>query len=338
MSQVQTRYWPDLLRVLATCSVIFLHYAAPGTSHPVGSYNFWVGNVLDSAVRACVPLFVMLSGALVLPSDRPLGEYLSRRMSRILAPAAFWSLIYLLYNLYRKDQAEGPLGIGKTVKWSYGQLQLGTEFHLWYLYMIIGLYLFIPILGRWIRAAPRQEIHYFLVIWAVALFASYPLLYKFRVAIELQYFGGYIGYLVLGYYLAQVQYVNRPLAWLAIGIGFIITVVGTYYVTLQNQQFTGTYFNYLTPNVALMAAGIFHLVRNAAPRALGPITTFIAANSFTIYLSHALVLLVFHHNGINGYTIEPLLGIPLMSLICLAISCVIAWLIQKSPLARYIAG
>ena len=334
--------WADYLRVAATCSVVFLHFAGPGVYASVGSTNYWVGHVFDSAVRACVPLFVMLTGALVLPSERSLPDYLKKRMGRILLPFLFWSVIYLAYSYYvKRGTAEAVTGVGATVKWVYWNMQAGAFHHLWYVYMIVGIYLIIPIIGRWARAATEQEIQYFLGIWLVTLFANYPLCAKYGFSLNLQYFAGYVGYLVLGYYLTRLSInhnVGRRIALVAIAVGWAVTILGTHYVSQQNHKFVAYFYEYLTPNVFLMAAGIFYLFRQLTLPALKGIPKFIAQNSYNIYLGHMLVLSLLMRNGIDGYAVHPAIGVPAVTGVCLMLTSAMVWVLNKTYVGKRISG
>lgn len=308
---------------------------------PADSSNFWISNLFDGAVRPCVPLFVMLTGALVLPSERNLLDYLRKRMGRILLPALFWTIIYLAYTYYVALEAGEVVGIAASVKWLYGRLQTGAEFHLWYVYMITGIYMFIPIVGRWVRAASEQEILYFLAIWVITLFSSYPFLAKYRIFIDLQYFSGYLGYLILGYYLAHRQTSRTGwsrVALAAIVIGYIITVIGMYFVNLRHLVGYDVFFDYLTPNVSLMSAGIFYLFKESHLPIIMGIPKFIAQNSYNIYLGHILVMKLLGAIGLEPFRIMPIISVPALTVICLALISLIILVINKSFLGKYISG
>jgi surface polysaccharide O-acyltransferase-like enzyme len=93
--------WPDRLRNLATVMVIGIHVAAPiahGEGQDFNGTWWWAGNFWNSLTRPAVPLFVMLSGYLLLGKDYPLPDFLKRRFSRVVIPAIFWMLIYCFYG------------------------------------------------------------------------------------------------------------------------------------------------------------------------------------------------------------------------------------------------
>ncbi len=195
--------WIDYLRVLATFSVVFLHTSIPlldkFDSAPDIFLKWWIGNIYDSSVRFCVPVFIMITGALLLNKEIPLKLFLKRRFTRILLPFVFWNLVYLFLRYDHREHA----GVMDVLQWGYNLLLTdAVSYHLWFVYVLIGLYLFIPILNKWISHCTEREMEYFLIIWVFTLLIRYPFLPMLRSFVDLSYFSGYIGYLVLGYYLS----------------------------------------------------------------------------------------------------------------------------------------
>ncbi|MFM7399361.1 MAG: acyltransferase, partial [Bacteroidota bacterium] len=92
--------WADRIRNISTIMVIAIHVAAPIAHVPqdLNSFWWWIGNFWNSLSRPGVPLFVMLSGFLLLGKDYPLPDFLSRRFSRVVIPALFWMVIYSVYG------------------------------------------------------------------------------------------------------------------------------------------------------------------------------------------------------------------------------------------------
>ena len=62
-------YYLDILRVIACLFVILIHSSAQYVIENVGSLNFWTGNIIDGLSRVAVPIFVMISGALLLDKN-----------------------------------------------------------------------------------------------------------------------------------------------------------------------------------------------------------------------------------------------------------------------------
>ena len=157
--------WLDIIRFIATIAVIVIHVTAPYIyqygSISMAQWNFY--NVVDSLSRFAVPFFVMLSGALLMNKEIQLADFLKKRFVRILIPFLFWSIVYSVYNYYKLN-IENKMNISAYVLDCFTN---GASYHLWYIYMLIGLYLLIPILAKWIQTSSDSSINYFILIWIV---------------------------------------------------------------------------------------------------------------------------------------------------------------------------
>lgn len=136
----------DGLRSLAAAAVVALHAAALqlGSQPRSNSLDWWAANLLDSASRWCVPVFVMISAALLLGRVDPPLDFLRRRLARLLPLLLVWSLCYL------------GLAALTTPGWQAAEawhavLRGAPWYHLWYLSMLPGLYLLMPLLQRLLR-------------------------------------------------------------------------------------------------------------------------------------------------------------------------------------------
>lgn len=340
-------FWADNLRAFATVAVIFLHVSAGPVPHPFGSVSpffWWVANIYDSSVRFCVPIFVMLTGALLLPKDYEIGDFLKKRLFRVIFPLVFWSIIYIIFSLSVKVLHGDKIILSETTRYIYMSFKNGSSFHLWYVYMIIGIYLFMPIIGKWVRNCSEKEILYFLLIWLCTIFLNQPIISKLKPNIELAYFSGYIGYLILGYYLSIKTFKNlrktNTLSILLIVSGIIITAVGTYFESYFKSQYNGVFYKYLSPNVLIMSIGIFVYLRNqnSDHTKLKVISNFISKYSYGIYLVHVLVLTFLLKAGIKWDFINPVFAVPITTFICLIFSGIIIYLVNKMPYGKYISG
>lgn len=338
--------WVDNLRVLATFSVVLLHVAASALyGYGKHSETDWlIANGFDGIVRFCVPIFVMLTGALVLTKEYELKDFLKKRLFRIVVPFVFWSVIYLFYHLFLVFRSKATFEIGELFFFVLDKIKHGASFHLWYVYMIIGVYLFIPILGKWIRSATDKELLYFLSIWTITLFLNLPGLSVIKTDLDLSYFSGYIGYLVLGYFLAErasnLTVSNMKLTLLFL-LGVFITIIGTYFLTHQDGKLNNSFYNYLTPNVAISSICVFLFVRklNLSNSYWIKTRDFISKYSFGIYLGHVLVLFFLDKAGISWGLIHPIVGVPVTTILCLSLTAVVIYGINKfMPFGKFISG
>lgn len=280
-------------RAVACFMVILIHIA--GWDFYQFSDQWWPTNFYDSFARFAVPVFFMISGALLLTKEEQLGDFVRKRALRIFPPLVFWSVVYLQY--YKM------LGQGRSHHgWIATLLSGPVEVHLWYLYAIVGLYAFVPMLRKIYLRSSDSEKRYFLIVW-FAVAVLYPTIMKYLgklpSAIDVYQFGnfgGYAGYLFLGAYLCERKQKQRRsgVIWFSI---FVAASVGTMLLTWSQSVRTGraddTFYGYLTPLVVVAAVAAFNMllgVRVAAASFTGFALNAIAANSLGIYCIHLIVL------------------------------------------------
>ena len=253
--------WISNLRVIATLCVVLLHVASSAlyTYNQVPNSHWWIGNVYDSFARFSVPLFLMITGALLLGKQYSYSIFLKRKVVRILWPFLFWTAIYIIYNFIEPPKFFGKLETQTNFDWIIQQIRDGSSYHLWYVYMLIGFYIAIPLLNKLIIGVKNKYLLLFLIVWVIFITFSTSKNSAYNFEWNLWYIMGYLGYVVLGYYLSIINTKSKPISALAVItflIGLFITFYGTYYYTDMNGLFYKNYYSYLTPNVLLMTASI----------------------------------------------------------------------------------
>lgn len=160
----------DLLRIVACFMVIISHSCDAFVGSFDNSFSFHTGVFWGSLVRACVPLFAMMSGILLFPVTTDLSTFYKKRIGRIVIPLIFWSvvlpLLFFLYLNFIKASTSAVIDLSNFT-WQATLKKIGTSIFnfnydttpLWYLYMLIGVYLFIPIIGVWLNTASAKDIH-----------------------------------------------------------------------------------------------------------------------------------------------------------------------------------
>ncbi|WP_103069717.1 acyltransferase [Aquimarina sediminis] len=332
--------WLDNTRAIATIAVVIVHVSAPILYKfgEVSNEIWWVGNVYDSIVRFCVPVFFMLTGALLLSKDYILKDFLIKRFLRIIPPLVFWSLIYICYHTFFVGDNSFTLYefFRKVIK---GLFQ-GSEYHLWFVYTLLGLYLFIPVLRKWIKYSSRKEVLYFLLIWGVTITYGVPVFRNYLPQITLINFTGFIGYIVLGYYLSNTTMTRLYVPIMLIVVGVAITIYGTYYISDQENLFHEYFYGYLTPNILMVSIGVFLFFKTyiVGNKVVVRIISFISDHSFGIYLVHVLILSLLDKIGVNWELTTPVISIPLVTGICVVLSGTIVYLVRKIKYGRYVSG
>ena len=278
------------LRNIATFSVILLHVSGAFlfkyNDIEMGSWK--LANLFDSSVRFCVPIFLMITGTLLLNKTDTLKDLINKRLKRVIYPLIFWSVIYFFWS---KADSIITTDIFTLLKDFLKALPNGVSFHFWYIYIIIGIYLFIPIFKKWVSASSKREIEYFLIIWGITLLYN-PYTIKYLPNFELIYFSRFIGYILLGFYIDKHIAVSKKS--LFAGIIFLLTgIAATYYLTqilsYRNNTFMEVFYDYLSPNVAMSATGIFLIGKNLFTHQ-SKFSESLDKYSFGIYFIHIIIL------------------------------------------------
>lgn len=326
----------EAMRAFAICFVVGVHICGP--LFEVKS-SWWTACIFDSAGRICVPLFVMISGLLLLDPKRiereSTWDFMRGRIAKIVVPFAFWSAVYLGFRACNGESFAAA---------NWGRIASSPAyFHLEFVYHLLGLYLATPILRRFLAAAPRSEIVYFIALWLVGS-SIYPLIQKFAGGAPPIVFviaTNYAGYYVLGYALKDIRLdkVSRLWAIAALCTCVALTAIATALVTDANAAtvIDETFFVCTTPLVAAMATLWFLLFQsiNTEPSSgtakhLKAAIKSLSAASFTIYLIHPLVILqVVHH--LNWIQNQPTMrSFNSAAFLCLAtvITLVTCWLFR----------
>lgn len=95
---IETRiFWIDKLRAISVIGVIVIHVSGVILYQygKVSSFDWWVGNIFDSAARFTVPIFGMIMGATLLSRVESPSKFLKKRLQRLVPP-----LIVLGANIF----------------------------------------------------------------------------------------------------------------------------------------------------------------------------------------------------------------------------------------------
>lgn len=209
----------------------------------------WVA-IFDSFARACVPLFVVLSSYLLLPLRYSTGEFFKRRASRLLVPFLIWTCVYALVW---GDPAQNFKALAFNFNFAAG--------HLWFVYMLLGIYLIMPLLSPWAEKVGKKELLAYMAICFATCFIPFvreagtgmgegvvtygiggiPMLAKYPLWGEASwndfglfyYVSGFLGYILLGLFLRRFAGNLSGKKSLTIGfpcliVGFILTSHGVF--------------------------------------------------------------------------------------------------------------
>lgn len=327
----------DLLRILATFAVIFLHACSTNDFFVCSNTSNWYITLIgDSLVRWCVPVFVMISGALFLNPDRNVTyrDILTKRIPRLLVAYVFWTGIYILQG-YTYSGFEG-FTVLRFLKRS-----AHSTAHLWFLPMLMGVYFLIPVLHTITR--DKKTMRYVLVLWIVLVFVSFLRfveLFKemnhFYGLFNMNTVAGFSGYFILGYYLSRQTFSKRQRMWIyLIGVaGALITIFGTIYISTSKKGGDELFFNYFSIQVVAMAVSLFVFVKQLnCGKIVQRFVNFVRKDLFGIYLVHALWLVYINTETVR-HCCSVAITLPLITIATFVLSLFTIKLIRLIPVLR----
>lgn len=264
MEEAKRIVFLDYLRVVAIFMVLLVHACEQFYFGSDGGFFIasasdaaWVVGI-DSACRASVPLFVMASAYLLFPLSRPADEFLMRRLVRVGVPFALWAIVYNAWN-------------GGSWAQMLFNFPMATGGHLWFVPMLFGVYLLMPLLSPWAERATAREVRGWIALWLVttlfpffrlawgaafgdgwshafgsAAFEKIPFLFgecPWNSFGTFHYVSGFFGYLLLGFYFRRFA---PGLSWrrtlgLAAPLALVgwLVVAGFFYFRIA--RYGGTY-------------------------------------------------------------------------------------------------
>ncbi|MBI2442366.1 MAG: acyltransferase family protein [Candidatus Levybacteria bacterium] len=340
--------WADIIRTVAIFLVVFVHNLFFLPQNTLGTLWMWIPYLY---AHLGIPLFVMISGALLLGRSEPLSFFFRKRIRAVLFPWIFWIAIYIVVDYF--FYLNRPASSAQWIRYIYEMFF--SRF--WFLPMIFGLYLLTPILRTLLRGASRTLLLYALSLWYFA-FALLPGVYKaFGIYSSLdssllRQIMQYSGLFVLGYVLSQKHFFQRPLRFWVV---LLLASIGATYITVfltsfsLSEQLTDPFFyRIFSPTmVPGIIAGfmILFLLSNRWDETVSQTTrSVLAAMSVAalgIYLVHELVQegIARFFPGIDVFlhTLSPLLAAPLRAVIVFLLSFTIIFLIRRIPLIKLFA-
>ena len=370
--------WLDVVRFIAMFTVVCCHCTDPfnfypGTAPNIGEIKLW-GAIYGSVLRPCVPLFVMITGALLLPVRGDTSTFYKKRIPRVFYPFLIWSV---LYNLF--PWITGLLGLNPQIILDFfpyaGEEVMQQSFsvslkyilmipfnfsilavHMWYIYLLIGLYLYLQVFSAWVEKASERAKLMFLLAWGVTLLLPYY--YQFVSNYlwgtcswnsfgMLYAFAGFNGYLLLGHYLRNLDWTLGKI--LAIGlpmfvIGYAVTFFGFRYITAlpeYSDEMLELFFTYCSLNVVMMTIPVFMLCKKVNFRSEGikKALANLTLCGFGIYMIH------YFFTGPSVLLVRTLgvplgIQIPVASVMAFGVSWLIVWAVYRvlGKKAKWIMG
>ncbi len=333
---MKRKLYLDCLRILSAQAVVLLHVSCEGYNvFAVNTFEWQILNVFNSLSRWCVPMFVMISGVLFLDTNRDLSirDIYQKYCFRIGIIIGLWMIGEICFLLAKNLNSHG-------VSWNSANLAVCAIVYppgiSWYLFMLVGLYAFAPILKKLVH--DKNMLLYIIVVSfvlnAISVF-SYMFPHGDCVTKQITLFGferftGFIGYFCAGAYFNLHFNNNRArtiIYWLA-GLSGVITIVGSSGLSLYNNHPTQIFYHFLSPNVAFMTFGLFLFLQSldmkkVSAKAQQVLFSF-SKTTLLIYVLHIYIIVGFRVCGVSVRTLHvgfaPLIAVTVfVSSVCVSL-------------------
>ncbi len=276
MSEYQLKEKPkdiylEVLRGIAVIFVIFNHTDAfflyySSTDNPMTWLFSFVGSVL---CRVNVPLFVMISGALLLEKEETIRDLFRNRIRRIGIVLVVFSLLYYVLNVVRSMGSFSPGGFLR------GLLSGSIQESFWYLYLYLGILFFMPIFRAVAASCTNRELKYLMGLQIVLGIGGriFSHLLGIEINSNIYFLNIYVFYLLSGYYWGKRIDTKQISIERMHGICLIniFCLLGVYILVRVDYFHKGVYdqgiLDILTP---ILAPGIFLNIRWICQRCVIP--------------------------------------------------------------------
>lgn len=339
----QREYYLDILRILASFAVIVIHVSSQNL-HAVemGSLEWTVFKSYLLATNWAVPVFCMISGSLFLSRNISIRTMISKYVFKIVITFAGWSLFYAL--IFEHDNGIGTI-IASFVR-GYS--------HLWFLYMIAGLYLVTPILRK---VTENEALLKYFIVLGIILFVFIPEIIQMIGIlspksggylndafsnIDVKVVSGYALYYMLGYYIDSREIKDDLICKLLIicTLAYLIPIIAYVYCALNNRIDLAFIFSNFSVGNLIRGCAIFSLVKcsfrdeNKNIKRL-KIYQFIALQTFTIYLIHQFIITMLNRTvGLNTLSFNPVLSVPGIAIVVFVLSYLTAIVLNTLSIKR----
>lgn len=351
LQSFQRILYPDILRTIAVFAVIMIHFCAYGfCNYDVYSLDWQIINAYESWIRWAVPVFVMVSGMFFLDPQKEitLSKLYRKNILRLVVAVLFWGFLYQVANVAKRialENANPNVAVVDAVK----EFVLGpTWYHLWFLYMIIGLYMLTPFIRIFTKNAEVKHYRYLFVLFItfgsvlpliqdLLLFADKSLKFYFSLKALL----GYSCYFILGYFFSKYETSKRQrnIVYVTALASVFFQFIGTTFISCKYGQGNTIFYENFSPNIVVQTVAVFLFVKrtctkivfsNRSTRLIGLLGKY----SFGMYLVHDFFNGIFYRIGFSTMEIPTILSIPLRTVLTFILSFFVVCVLARIPVIK----
>lgn len=320
--------WLENLRAIACIMVVVLHTAAIYVLKSDGLY--WeIGNIFDSFVRICVPIFFMISGFLFFDEKK----VKIKNFIRLIIPLCFYS--FFAYVFIYLSSAFGFISDA-----NYVFFDAPAFYHLWYFYPLLMIYAISYFIRIRNESISKASLYIFIFIF---FFFSNPQLNNIILRVfdidfknYFNIYGDFIYYLffsLLGALIKRVVF-GRVEAL----IFFILYIIFSLFIVFLSSKYHNTeFYSFTGPLVVFSSISFFVYSKFYLNRQLwlSGFLKLIAKYSLGIFCIHAFLLLILE-KLFDIKSINPVFGIVFFSVLNLILCVFISYIISRFDKNQYV--
>lgn len=338
---MERKNYLDFLKGIAIFAVIIIHVTSEGFSRNLPSDDLFWYSLFYVITKCAVPLFVMVTGVLLLNPRKELSikKIYSKYILNIVVAAFIWGIVYKLIRVITTGGISENGGIFTVLKsFLIGFFTGSLEFHFWYVYALIGIYIALPILRAFVKSADKRTLEYFIIVWIIInglLVLTQGGYFEFLSVVSNNFhfvgiFVSYIGYTILGYYLDK--YEMNKIQKIVIIIAGLVGLLSCGFMTIYDNLTFGNarieYTNPICPGIIVYAIMVFMIFKNMNIKycsLFSKVVCRIGKNTLGIYFMHMILIIVFIQSGL----VTDLIYAPIDIIIYAVVTLLISWAIQE---------
>lgn len=281
----------EILRIIAIFGVIFCHTQNSGVHHYVETtnpVNYWFGIFLASVVEYCVPLFFMVTGAVLLDREESIIYVYRHRVLRMVIVTVLASLGQYLWH-FRDYWQE--IGLKKFLRLLYEGSVSGN---FWFLYAYLSLLMVLPFLQRLVKAISDDRWFLYLFVGWLLLNDLLTILENYlgwnHTSLELPILNGYVLTSIMGYYVEHRSgeiFLKKKNILILLGISVLLTLSSMFvnYSQISGPQYITMGHLFSSVYALIIFVTVRYMCYNRKmPKKLESILCFAGAGAFGTYL------------------------------------------------------
>ena len=280
----------EWIRIIAIIMVV-LNHSDLFYTHYTNAQNkitFSISLLISAICKINVPLFIMITGALLIPKEEIWRDILKKRVVKMLIVLILFS--GMMYSLQCFVWKQNVFSVSEFIK---KLITNDIQISYWYLYEYIGILLMIPFIGRIARNLDKDNMEYFLKL-AILFKVGVPIWELFTgycIPIDLFILENSVFYVLMGDYLENRIEEERYKKFSVVKIiwGLIISVCITIVMVLLNYNMSGSYhesvLSIMTPIMTtLVYIGVRKGCMDCYDKKFRNLLEFLGSCTFGVYL------------------------------------------------------